>query len=230
MRYLVVNADDFGACSGVNLGIVDAHERGIVTSASLMVGMPGSEEAAGLARERPTLSVGLHACLQDERSEQGADLPDPGAIRAALEAQLMRFRELVGRWPTHLDSHHHLHMRPLLLPQFRELARRCGIPLRDCSGVRYCSRFYGRWAGKSHPEQVSVAGLIRFLGTDVGAGITELSCHPSRPDPALISSYAMERELELRTLCDGRVRRFLERLDITLVGFGEVGRLLGAPT
>src|SRR5438477_8895511 len=122
MRYLVVNADDFGACSGVNRGIVEAHQRGIVTSASLMTGMPGSEEAARLAGECPTLSVGLHASLQNERSEPDADLRSPGASRAALEAQLMRFRELLGRWPTHLDSHHHVRPRPFLLPQFRELA------------------------------------------------------------------------------------------------------------
>lgn len=230
MRYLVVNADDFGACSGVNRGIVEAHQRGIVTSASLMTEMPGSEEAARLARECPTLSVGLHASLQNERSEPDADLPDPGASRAALEAQLMRFRELLGRWPTHLDSHHHVHPRPFLLPQFRELARRCGIPLRDCSRVRYCPRFYGQWAGESHPEQVSVAGLIRLLGTEIGDGVTELACHPGCPDPALTSSYATERKLELRTLCDGRVRRFLERRGIALVGFGEVGRLVGPPT
>ena len=44
MKYLVVNADDFGVCAGVNRGIVEAHRRGIVSSASLMVEMPGSEE------------------------------------------------------------------------------------------------------------------------------------------------------------------------------------------
>jgi len=95
--------------------------------------------------------------------------------------------------------------------------------------VRYCSRFYGQWAGESHPEQVSVAGLIRLLGTEIGDGVTELACHPGSPDPALTSSYVIERNLELRTLCDGRVRRFLERRGIALVGFGEVGRLLGPP-
>jgi hypothetical protein len=38
---------------------------------------------------------------------------------------------------------------------------------------------------------------------------------------------AAERELELRTPCDGRVRRFLDRWGIVLVGFGSVPRLLG---
>ena len=45
-RHLIVNADDFGYSRGVNRGIIEAHERGIVTSASLMVKQPASEEAA----------------------------------------------------------------------------------------------------------------------------------------------------------------------------------------
>jgi len=229
MRYLVVNADDFGACSGVNRGIVEAHQRGIVTSASLMVGMPGSEEAACLARECPALSVGLHASFEDERRQPVADLSDPGACRAALNEQLMRFTDLLGRRPTHLDSHHHVHTRPGLLPHFRELAERCGIPLRECSGVRYCSSFYGQWAGERHPEQVTATGLLRILATELGDGITELACHPGRADPALASSYSIERQLELRTLCDRSVRRFLDGRGVTLVDFGQVARLLAAP-
>jgi chitin disaccharide deacetylase len=229
MRYLVVNADDFGACSGVNRGIVEAHERGIVTSASLMVGMPGSEEAACLAHGCSALSVGLHASFEDERRQPVADMFDAGACRAALDEQLMRFTDLLDRRPTHLDSHHHVHTRPGLLPHFREVAERCGIPLRECSGVRYYPRFYGQWAGERHPEQVSAAALIRILATEIGDGITELACHPGRADPALSSSYSIERELELRTLCDRQVRRILDRCGITLVGFGQVARLLAAP-
>jgi predicted glycoside hydrolase/deacetylase ChbG (UPF0249 family) len=227
VRYLVVNADDFGACSGVNRAIVEAHRRGIVTSASLLVGRPGTDEAACLARECPALSVGLHASFEDERRQAVADLSDPDACRAALDEQLMRFTDLLDRPPTHLDSHHHVHMHPALLPHFQEAAEQRRIPLRECSGVRYCSRFYGQWDGERHPEQVSVAGLVRILETEIGEGVTELACHPGYPDPALVSSYADERELELRTLCDGRVRHFLERCGIALVGFGDVSRLLG---
>ena len=221
-RQLIVNADDFGQSAGVNRGVIEAHQHGIVTSASLMVAMPGSEEAARMARECPALSVGLHISFRDERRQPVASLSDPGACRASLDAQLMRFTELMGRRPTHLDSHHHVHMRPGLLPQFREVAEQCGIPLRECSGVRHCSRFYGRWAGECHPEQVSAVGLIRILANEIDDGVTELACHPGCADPALVSSYAVERELELRTLCDGRVRDFLDSCGIALVSFEEV--------
>jgi predicted glycoside hydrolase/deacetylase ChbG (UPF0249 family) len=225
MRYLIVNADDFGACAGVNRGIVEAHRRGIVTSASLMVEMSGSEEAVRLACESPALSVGLHVQF-DARNEPAADLTDTAACRESLNAQLAHFMELMDRPPTHLDSHHHVHMRPELLPDFRETAESCGIPLRDCSGVRYCSSFYGQWAGEHHPERVSVDGLIQILATEVGDGVTELGCHPGCADPALVSSYTMEREIELSTLCDSRVRGFLDDRGIALIGFGEVPRLV----
>jgi predicted glycoside hydrolase/deacetylase ChbG (UPF0249 family) len=230
MKYLIVNADDFGACAGVNRGIVEAHRRGIVTSASLMVGMPGSEEAARLARECPALSIGLHVWFGDGGEEPAPDYSDPAACCASLDAQLVRFTELTGRRPTHLDSHHHVHTDRGLLPHFRETAERWGIPLREHSGVRYCSRFYGQWAGEHHPEQVSVDGLIRILATEVGDGVTELGCHPGCVDPALVSSYTTERELELRTLCDGRVRHFLDGRGIALIGFGEVPRVVQLAT
>jgi predicted glycoside hydrolase/deacetylase ChbG (UPF0249 family) len=227
MRYVVVNADDFGASPGVNRGIVESHRRGIVTSTSLMVEMPGSREAAGLARESSSLSVGLHVSLPDKEWKSDADLPTPAAVRAALEAQLGRFEELLGRPPTHLNSHHHIHTRPFLLPHFEALASGCAIPLRDCSGIRYCSRFYGQWGGESRPEEVSAEALIRVLETETAEGLTELGCHPGRPDPALASSYSAERELELRALCDERVRSFVEREAIVLVGFDEVRPMIG---
>lgn len=229
MKCLIVNADDLGACAGVNRGVVEAHRQGIVTSASLMVRMPGSEEAVHVARECPGLSVGLHVSFSDERRQPFVDLSDPDSCRASLEAQLTRFAELMSRPPTHLDSHHHVHMQPLLRPAFQEAADRYGIPLRDCSGVRYSSHFYGQWAGEQHPEQVSVPGLTRILEADLGEGVTELGCHPGYPDPTLASSYTVERELELRTLCDGRVRRFVDENAITLVSFADTPRLLGAP-
>jgi chitin disaccharide deacetylase len=74
---------------------------------------------------------------------------------------------------------------------------------------------------------VGVTGLLHILETELGEGVTELGCHPGYSDPALVSSYTTERELELRTLCDRRVRSFVESRGINLVGFGEVPRLLG---
>jgi len=61
MRNLIVNADDFGASEGVNRGIVDCHNRGVVTSTSLMVTGRAVDEAVGLAGDHRDLAVGLQS-------------------------------------------------------------------------------------------------------------------------------------------------------------------------
>jgi predicted glycoside hydrolase/deacetylase ChbG (UPF0249 family) len=207
-RQLIVNADDFGLTAGVNRAVAEAHEHGVLTSASLMVLERGAVEAARIAVANPELSVGLHATA-----------PSGGGWAAALEGQLARFRKLVGRDPTHIDSHHNAHRDGAALPHFVRLARALGIPLREHSPARYFSNFYGSWGGESHPEQVSVESLTRMLDDEVRDGCTELATHPGYADPELVSSYAHERELELRTLCDPRVRRAVESRSIDLIGF-----------
>jgi predicted glycoside hydrolase/deacetylase ChbG (UPF0249 family) len=214
MRYLIVNADDLGASPGITRGILEAHARGIVTSASLMVDTPWSAEAAALARSLPDLSIGLHVELTAGH--------DPGD---ELKRQSARFVALMGRTPTHLDSHHNIHRDPRLLPVFLEFSRRSHLPLRGEPPIRTLSRFYGSWAGESHPEQIGVESLAGMLGDDVLEGITELSCHPGYMDAHRGSAYALEREVELRTLCDPRIRAGLRGHGITLVSFHDLGRL-----
>ena len=190
MKYLVVNADDFGACDGINRGIIEAHRRGIVTSASLMVNMPRAKEAASLSRLFPDLSVGLHVNYTNEGEEPIVDLADPEACRAELHRQLRQFEDLLGRLPTHLDSHHHVHRRPHLLPHFLELAARYGLPLREHSPVRYFSKFYGQWGdGLPHLDWISAENLIRMLENKIQEGFTELGCHPGYVDSQFGSVY-----------------------------------------
>ena len=219
IRRLIVNADDFGAGRGLNRGIAEAHREGIVTSASLMVEMPGSEEAARLATTMPGLSVGLHAVLTGEEGAPLVDFDDEQVCRAELRRQLRRFEELRGGPPTHLDSHHNVHRDPRLLPGFLELAAERRIPLREHSGARYLPDFYGQWEdGETHLESIAPASLIQLLAA-IGPGVTELGCHPGYVDGDFRSSYSGEREAELRTLCDPAVRRALEELGIEPIDF-----------
>ena len=220
MRYLIVNGDDFGWTRGINRGILEAHGRGILTSTSLMVDAPGSEEAARLSRAAPDLSVGLHVVLRN-----GAG--DPDGLADELRRQLRRFEDLMGCLPTHLDAHHHAHRDPRLTPFFLELAALAGRPLRDHSAARVVTSFYGRWGGETHPEQIGVEGLTRLLEAEVREGVTELCCHPGRVDPDLCSSYSFERELELECLCDPAVPEFLKVRGIHLVGFRGLERVQG---
>src|SRR5271155_4765952 len=95
-RFLIVNADDFGLSEGVNQGIIEAHERGIVTSASLMVLKPFAAAAAAYGREHGRLSLGLHLDLGEWshdgeawlRRYQVVPLDDHAVVAAELERQL----------------------------------------------------------------------------------------------------------------------------------------------
>jgi chitin disaccharide deacetylase len=230
VKHLLVNGDDLGISPGVNRGVVDAHRHGPLTSASLIVNLPWSDQAAGLARELPALSVGLHANLADPSGRPLVDRETGAGCRAVLQRQLDRFQRLMGCMPTHLDAHHNLHRDPRLLPWFLEVAGRYGLPLREHSPVRYLSSFYGQWGGATHLEQISVQGLLGLLEAEVAEspeGVTELGCHPGYSDPRLRSSYRIEREAELRTLCDPLVREFLAARGIRLVNFREAMELVG---
>ena len=228
MKYLIVNADDFGASRGINRGILEVHERGILTSTSLLVNAQGAEEAAALSRTRPDLSVGLHA---DVRTELQESARDSEGLRESLHRQFSRFKELMGRPPTHLDSHHNVHRDARALPRFLEFAREYEVPLREHSVVRYFSKFYGQWSGRTHLEQISVKNLTLMLVTEISNGVTELSCHPGYVDADYLTSYGMEREAELRTLCDPRISRVLEAQAIKLINYyGLVELLANAPS
>jgi predicted glycoside hydrolase/deacetylase ChbG (UPF0249 family) len=221
MKYVIVNGDDFGASHGIVRGILEAHECGILTSASLMVDMPASECAAALARGRPRLGVGLH-CDLGSAVRLDAGRANPCLVRSELRRQIERFLRLMDALPTHLDAHHNLHRHPELLPCFREVAARYGLPLREHCAVRYFPSFYGRWDGESHPEQVSVERLLWMLEHDVGDGITELACHPGYPEPDFVSDYRDEREAELRTLCDPALSAGIAGLGIRLIDHRDV--------
>ena len=217
MKYLIVNGDDFGASRGVNRGIVEAHARGILTSASLMVNMPATEHAATHARACPDLSLGLHAVLDNVAQSAGLE-----NAHSELYRQADRFHTLVGRAPSHLDSHHNVHRDARLLPFFLELARSLDIPLREHSSIRSVSRFYGQWGGEPHFEQIGVQSLIHILETEVQPGVNELCCHPGYVESDFPSTYRAERQIELRTLCNPAVRQTLERHPIRLISFREV--------
>src|SRR6266540_5234863 len=226
MKYLIVNADDFGASRGINRGIIEAHRRGILTSTSLIVDARWSEEAAVLSRAVPDLSVGLHVHLTT-KGEYSTSCPDDNDdCRAELYRQFSRFQELMGRSPTHLDSHHNIHRQSRLLPQFLDLARQYGLPLREHSPVRYFSKFYGQWGGQTHLEHISAENLARMLETEIGEGITELSCHPGYAEPDYPGSYAAERVVELRTLCDPLIREVLAASSIQLTNYARLDELV----
>ncbi len=149
---LIVNADDFGLCEGVNRAVKRAHTEGILTSATIMVGMGAAKAAVELAGEMPGLGVGVHLNLtegvpisKDQRvkvllngsgelsfslGKLAARSMLSKAVRQAIEIELAeQIQWLIdnGIKPTHLDSHKHFHTCPAIWPLIVRLCERFGI-------------------------------------------------------------------------------------------------------
>jgi chitin disaccharide deacetylase len=226
-RYLIVNADDFGQSDGINQGIVKAYERGIVTSASLMVRWPAASAAAAYARAHPNLSLGLHIDLGERIYRSGewvflymvVPLQDMAAVADEVSRQLVAFRHLVGKDPSHLDSHQHVHLREPVRSVLLDAAHKLGVPLRHCSPkVCYRGDFYGQTTeGAPLPDAISVMALIHILAT-LPLGLTELGCHPGE-GVDLYTMYCAEREREVKVLCDPRIHAAVRATGIELRSF-----------
>jgi len=229
-RYLIVNGDDFGQSAGVNQGIIVAHERGILTSASLMVRWPQSSNAAEYGRSHPELSVGLHVDLGEFAFRDGRWVPqyyvvdqgDATAVQREIAGQLAEFRRLMRMDPTHIDSHQHAHRSEPARSIVANIARTVGVPVRDSDPrIRYCGQFYGQSSeGTPWPTGITVDALIEILG-ELEPGFTELGCHPAI-EADLDTMYREERMRELTALCSPRVRAAIDEMGIVLCPFGTV--------
>ena len=229
-RAAIVNADDFGQSAGINRGIVEAHERGIVTSASLMVRWHTAPAAAAYARAHPRLSVGLHVDLGESIYRGGewislyerVNRRDARAVEAEIRAQLSLCRELLRRDPTHLDSHQHVHTEEPARSILDGIARELGVPLRHRSSrLRHDGRFYGQTStGEPLTAGITPTRLVEMLRS-LPEGVTEVACHPGFADD-LLTMYRAERQVELDALCDAGVRRAVRDEGIELIGFADL--------
>jgi chitin disaccharide deacetylase len=156
VRRLIVNADDFGLTQGVNRAIVEAHERGIVTSTTLMANSKAFDDAVRLASQAARLSVGCHVMLVDGspilNAQQIPTLVPPGAlpdaqfrsgfgalascairgrlspeeIEAEATAQINKI-QAAGIAVSHLDTHKHTHILFSVLKPLLRAARASGV-------------------------------------------------------------------------------------------------------
>ena len=151
MKHLILNADDFGYSYGVNYGIIESHLRGVLTSTTLMAGMPGFDHAVSLAKAHPSLGVGVRLTLTCGRpvltdhktlTEPNGDFHsqayyhneeqplDKDEVYREWKAQIEKVLA-AGIEPTHLDSHHHVHTFRGLEDVFVRLAREYDLPVRN---------------------------------------------------------------------------------------------------
>jgi len=152
-RRIIINADDFGLCKGVNEAVAQAHTEGVLTSTTIMANMPAADEAIKTAKKLPRLGVGVHlnltegtplskdTCVDYLCNTERQFILSPvklaflsiaahkvrTGIRTELAAQIQSVIDK-GIKPTHLDSHKHIHSFPAIFPLVCELAGRFNIP------------------------------------------------------------------------------------------------------
>ncbi len=179
------------------------------------------DEAVRLSREHPKLAIGLHFDVWGE-DERAFDIGNHDAVREEFKRQLGEFERLMGKRPTHIDSHRHAHRQPGMLSFFQELVAPLGVPLRDDGRVTFVGGFYAQWEWLvTELEYVSVPFLLKIISEEVGEGWTEVSCHPGYRSPDFKSVYLIERETEVATLTDPRVKKFIEGSGIRLCSYAD---------
>ncbi len=239
---VIVNADDYGMTDGVSRAILRAHHDGIVTATSAMPVGPAFARAAPWLDDVPDLAVGLHlaAVGEDPPLLCAAEIPslvdrdgsfaslsslraaprlalgqvDPADLEREFQAQFDAFVAATGRHPTHVDTHHNLHLWPSVGRVVAALAERWAVPVvrrpwsrrhgPTGSGVRSLGRRLGHTLtahGLAPPDlfygideggRIDTAALVRLLyalrGVPVPhpAAVAEIAVHPGEAgDPAL---------------------------------------------
>lgn len=153
MRRLIVNADDFGQTSGINRAVLELHQAGVLSSATMMANAGATSEAIEIARSMPTLGIGCHIVLTDGepilRPDQVPSLLDDSSDHFVPSLTMFLNRLFTGRISTaeieveataqiqhlqscgirvdHVDTHKHIHMFPRVLRPILRAARACGI-------------------------------------------------------------------------------------------------------
>jgi predicted glycoside hydrolase/deacetylase ChbG (UPF0249 family) len=248
-RRLIVNADDFGLTRGVSRGILACYQTGIVTSTTLMVNR-GADPAQLDELRSSGLGVGLHVNLtlgtpiSDPRrvasllDRQGqfvrearvqAERAIPDEARIEMGNQIEEFQRLMGRFPTHLDSHHHVARDGALLDLLCFFARALKIPMRaqdtevraraKKDRIRTPDHFMGESGPDPYWSRERVLEHLRALPP----GVTEFMTHPGYFDDDLAySRYGKQRETEVEGLTAPEARALIAREGIHLAHFGNL--------
>ncbi len=224
---MIINADDFGLSRGVNYGIIDAHLKGLVTSATMMMNAKATKHAISLAKDTPSLKVGVHLVLTWGRPLL-EDVPSLIDEAGNFKKQIFVYKnpvsisldDLEREWtaqiekcfdadltPSHLDSHHHVHGIKEFYPVIKKLSEKYGLPVRN-AGTHFTDiqtltdvfldDFYGDGVTDSYFEN---------LHEQVEGGKSiEIMTHPAYLDETLMkeSSYNMQRLKETRILMDAK--------------------------
>lgn len=216
-KYLIVNADDYGMAASVSQGIRETHQRGIVTSTTVMIGMDNAAEAVQQAlTETPNLGLGLHLVLAGKAMKpvlppdqiptlvrpdglfydnpawwEHAPSFNPDEVSREIHAQFDRFVAVANQLPTHLDSHYHAaYFQPAAAEALRSIALQHQLPIRH-SGKNAAADL----ASIPQSETLYMLDhdqplevLLNVLQTLPDGEIVELCCHPGYSNDTLFDT------------------------------------------
>ena len=246
MKYLIINADDFGLSASINEGIIRAFNAGSITNATLMIKRASAGEAIRFAKDNPSLPVGLHLDLDDllggnEQGEErfnltriGLMLKDKSFFRELsleIDEQIILFKD-TGLELTHIDGHHHLHAIPEIFPLLIEKMSDHGIKTvrlsREFDLVKYPPI---KWEDDFLNEMKALLKQNGIIYADhfitgwqsydlhkIINGVTELMTHPGTTEEWRIN--------ELGTLTSPKWSTSLKEQGITLTSFKELPKVL----
>jgi predicted glycoside hydrolase/deacetylase ChbG (UPF0249 family) len=238
-KRLIVTADDVGLHRGMTEGAIRGHRDGVVTACSLVANSVAFYDAVERLRDVPSLEVGVHLTLVEERSLTGMRLPrsyvefvrdmkDRVAIERELRAQIERVLA-AGLRVTHLNGHQHVHMWPSVFAIVSDLA--------DEYGIGYVRRVRDRGGRGRIARRLSIAALntLGSGGSTIGVmeaghltadriiellkhvrGTTELVAHPGVAVDAY-PHWNYDWDAETEALCDPRVRKAIADRGVELI-------------
>ena len=244
MKYLIINADDFGLSAPVNEGIIRAFEAGGITNATLMIKKPSTGEAVRFAKSNSSLPLGLHLDLDDllggdKKDDERFNLDRIGAmleeesflktVESEIDGQIKAFKE-TGLELTHIDGHHHLHAIPRIFRLLVEKMADQGIKT-----VRFSKKFdllkyppieWDEAFLKEMKVLLKQNGIIyadHFITgwqpyelQNMAHGVTELMTHPGTEEQWRID--------ELTTLTSEEWTNALDEQGIVLTSFRELAK------
>ncbi|MGH4050627.1 MAG: ChbG/HpnK family deacetylase [Clostridium sp.] len=242
MTNLIFNADDFGYSKGINYGIIEAHKRGVLTSATLMVNMSGTLHAVELMKGLKAMDVGLHLnislgkpltsgkTLVDEKGNfmKPDNLPDDykydlEELRNEIWTQYNRYIELVGKKPSHIDSHLFSSDK---VPQMRklsvELAIEKEIALRNYDIDLYHHVEFVNY--RNYNAKPTLDYVAEYFSDIIKHEYVEIMTHPGFVDIEVYnnSSYNIQRAIELEFLTSIQISELIKKNNINLISYSDV--------